>query len=186
VAERSESYEHEGFCYLLTPQAAPWLKETIIPNLDRMERLPGVTLIKQNSVRTVFRVPLDEGVVFFKRYHVRSLFDRLKYLFVPSRATAEWLAARAMAAAGLPTIHAVLMGEKRSGKILQDGCLATMEIPEANDLVPVLHWLMRGPEQKKARRRMLRDLARLIRRFHDAGFVHDDLHSGNILVTGAP
>ena len=186
MAEGPERFKHDGFSYLLEPKEAGWLKEGIIPNLDRVDRLPGVTLIKRNSVRTVFRVPLAEGVVFLKRYHVRSTFDQLKYRFVPSRATAEWLAARAMAAAGLPTIHAVLRGEKRRWKTLLDGCLATIEIPDANDLVPVLHWRMREPSLKEARRRLLRDLALLIRRFHDEGFVHNDLHSGNILVTGEP
>lgn len=186
MADGPESFEHDGFRYLLEPTDAGWIKERIIPNLDTVERLPGVTLIKRNSVRTVFRVPMKEGVVFLKRYHVRTFLDQLKYLFVPSRAMAEWLAARTMTAAGLPTIHAVMMGEKHSGRMLLDGTLATIEIPDANDLVPVLHWRMRGPALQHARRKLLRDLAQLIRRFHDAGFVHNDLHSGNILVTGEP
>ncbi len=186
MTDGPESYTHDGFRYLLEPSSARFLKKRVIPDLDTIERMPGVTLIKRNSVRTVFRVPMKESVVFLKRYHVRTFFDRMKYLVVPSRAMTEWLAARTMTAAGLPTIHAVMMGEKRSGRILLDGTLATIEIPDANDLVPVLHWRLREPGLKAARRRLLRDLAELIRRFHDAGFVHNDLHSGNILVTGEP
>jgi lipopolysaccharide core heptose(I) kinase len=186
VTERLERVTREGFRFLMEPVMAEFLGAEILPALDDVERRPGVTLVKRNNVRTVFRVPVDDTAIYLKRYHVRGLSDRVKYLFVPSRAVAEWRAARAMKAAGLPTIFAVLMGEKRTAGFLEDGCLATVEIPGAKDFVPYLIDRLGDPAQKAARAALLDRLAVLVRRFHDAGFKHNDLHSGNLLVTGEP
>jgi tRNA A-37 threonylcarbamoyl transferase component Bud32 len=186
VPEDAVSRRAHGFTFHLARDAEPWLRAEVVDRLDDLEGRPGVTVVKRNAVRTVLRVPLEEAVLFLKRYHVRGPLEWLKYLIVPSRAVAEWRAARAMTAAGLPTARAVLMGEKRAAGILRDGCLATVEIPGAEDYVPYHHRHFRDGGDEELRRDHLARLAALVRRLHDLGFAHGDLHSGNLLVTGPP
>jgi tRNA A-37 threonylcarbamoyl transferase component Bud32 len=186
VTDEAVSLRAHGFAYRIVREAEPWLREKVVDRLDALDRAPGVTVVKRNNVRTVLRVPLTEAVLYVKRYHVRGPNEWLKYLFVASRAVAEWRAARAMADAGLPTVRALLMGEQRTAGILRDGCLATVEIPGALDFVPYIHRHFRGGGDQDQRRDLLTRLARLVRRFHDLGFVHGDLHGGNLLVTGPP
>ena len=175
-----------GFRFFLDSAEADWLVPRVIDRLDELRDLPGVTVIKENQVRTVIRVPLDEAVLYVKRYHVRGLRERLKYLAVRSRAVTEWRAARTMVERGLPAVRAIMMGEKRTAGILRDGWFATVEIPDSLDFVPYLDRNLLAPEWSADRVRLLLDLMRLVRRFHDLGFSHSDLHSGNILVTGGP
>ncbi len=177
-----------GFVFRLEPAAADWVIPKVLDRLDGLRDVEGATVVKTNAVRTVLRVPLPEAVLYVKRYHVRGIAERLKYLVVPSRATAEWRAARALVAAGLPSVRAVMTGEKRRAGFLADGCFASEEIPGGMDLVPYIHeHLWDGGETAETRRHDLLDgLARLVREFHDRGFRHHDLHGGNLLVTGEP
>jgi len=178
----------DGFVFRLEATTADWIRPKVVERLDSLREVPGTTVVKTNAVRTVLRVPLDECVVFVKRYHVRGVTDRLKYLVVPSRATAEWRAARAIRAAGLPTNEALMMGEKRIAGLLQDGTFAAREIPDNEEFVPYIHrYLWDGSDASEANRyRLLDQLAGLVRRFHDAGFRHHDMHGGNLLVTDGP
>ena len=52
MTDGPESYAHDGFSYLLEPETASLIKEYILSNLDGVERLPGVTLIKRNHFFT--------------------------------------------------------------------------------------------------------------------------------------
>ncbi|MEN8148786.1 MAG: lipopolysaccharide kinase InaA family protein [Planctomycetota bacterium] len=180
--------EKDGFVFRLDPATASWVKPRVVDRREVLPDLPETIVIKTNAVRTVLRVPMPEGVVFAKRYHLRGLLDRLKYLVIPSKAAAEWRAARAIAAAGLPTVHALLMGERRTLGILQDACFAAAGIENNLEFVPYIHeHLWDGTGESEANRaRLLDQLAGLVRRFHDAGFRHHDMHGGNLLVTGGP
>ncbi|MFW5722571.1 MAG: lipopolysaccharide kinase InaA family protein, partial [Desulfohalobiaceae bacterium] len=181
-------HRHRGTRFQLAPERADWLVSELIPRLETLEELEGSQTVKSSNARTVIRAPLPGAVLYVKRYHVRGLHERLKYLVVPSRAKAEWDAARAMSARGLPTVTALMMGEGRRCGVLGSACLAMLEIPGGMDFVPYLLHHFRGdtPESEGGRRRLLTRLAALVRDFHDKGFSHQDLHSGNILVTGEP
>lgn len=174
----------EGFDLRLDADRADELLAEVLPALDGLRDRKDTAVAKANRMRTVLRVPLPGGAVFLKRYHVQGIGEKLKYLVVPTRAAAEWRAARAMRAAGLPVPRAVMAGVKKRGPFLADGCFASEEIAGAEDLVPFVA-LERPPGRGDAgRRALLADLARLVRRMHDAGFRHRDLHGGNLLVTG--
>ena len=181
-------HRHRGTRFRLAPERADWLVSELIPRLETLEELEGSQTVKSSNARTVIRAPLPGAVLYVKRYHVRGLYERLKYLLVPSRARAEWDAARAMSARGLPTVTALMMGEGRRCGVLESACLAMLEIPAGMDFVPYLLHHFKGdtPESGRGRRRLLTRLAALVRDFHDKGFSHQDLHSGNILVTGEP
>lgn len=153
----------------------------LVNRLESLREAEGVSVAKSNRVRTVFRVPDADGAVFVKRYHVAGLFEKVKYVLFSSRPSREWRAARGLRAAGLPVPVALFAGEKRRFGVLKDGLFALEEVPDAEDLVPYVR--ARLPTSRD-RRPLLRDVARLVRRMHDAGYSHGDLHSGNLLVTG--
>jgi tRNA A-37 threonylcarbamoyl transferase component Bud32 len=160
----------------------------VAARLDALASSAGVEVVKRNLVRTVMRVPLASGArVIVKRYAVRGLSDRIKYRFVPSRALAEWTAGRALAAAGVPTAVPVAMAERRDGGTLLDAALVVPEIPDALALNEFVARKIDGTADADARRaRLFDELVKIVRTMHDAGFVHRDLHGGNLLITGSP
>lgn len=171
----------------LEPDAA-WVREHLAADPGGVERLPGATVVKRNPVRTVWRVPREGGLALYvKRFSVGRLLDPVKYLLVPSRAMAEWRASLGMREAGLPAAEVVAMAERRVAGVLRGAMLAVREVPDTRELVPFLfrRWPGGGPRsgaEARARRALLRRLGALVRRLHDAGFVHPDLHGGNVLL----
>jgi len=167
------------------------VRRLVAERVDALEGVPGVSLIKRNMVRAVFRVPFEEGddavrVVAVKQFKARVPTDWVKYLFKPSRAVAEWRRGRGLAAAGVPTAVPLAMAERRAG-VLLDAALVTRWLPGTVHLNAYVeeHY---GTDEEGARGRagLYRELARIVRRMHDAGFVHNDLHGGNVLVAGDP
>lgn len=171
----------------------------IAPRIDELERAPGTVVLKKNMVRMVLRVPIEargevaalagpSGRVIVKRYRVAGLQDWVKYAVKPSRAKAEWDVGRGLDRAGIPTAVPLAYAERRVGGVLRDAALVTREITGAVHLNAYVEAHMAGPDAAAAamRRRLYDDLARLVRRMHDAGFIHNDFHGGNLLVNGEP
>lgn len=142
----------------------------------------GWQLIKENNVRAIYTVPLPGSPGrrgYLKRFKCRRWGDRLKHVFVPSKAAAEWRAANRLAQDGVPTVRALAMAERRRFGILLESALLTEEAPDSRPLSEVLRSC-----GDAARDGLLRKLAGLARDFHDKGWYHCDLHVGNVLVSG--
>jgi len=69
--------------------------------------------------------------------------------------------------------------EERAGGVLRSCVLLTRAVPGATDLAS---WLV-ATSPKKARARVLADLAHRVRAMHDAGLADFDMHPRNVLVT---
>ncbi len=166
---------------------AEWVRAVLAPDPDGVARLPGAVEVKRNAVRSVHRVPRAGGAVYVKRFRAPGPLDLVKYLVRPSRAEAEWRASRGMRAAGLPVAEVFAVAEARRGPLLGVSMVALREVPDAADLVPYLFRRFPGSGPRsgadaRARLDLLRRVGRLLRAIHDAGFVHPDLHGGNLLV----
>ena len=74
--------------------------EALLAVMDRVEDQPGVTVIKKNMVRTVYRLEVEGTDLFLKKYHSRGAVEVVKSLVRPSRAAAEWDAMNRLNAAG--------------------------------------------------------------------------------------
>jgi tRNA A-37 threonylcarbamoyl transferase component Bud32 len=181
------AFEEAGLRWLAEAPAADAVRREIAARLNAIEGIEGAELIKRNLVRAVFRVPLASGErVIVKRYAVRGVRDPVKYLFKPSRARAEWEVGRGLAEAGISTAVPLAMAERRRG-VLRDAALVTREIPDTLHLnAYVEEHLEEGDSADDMRAALYERLARLVRRMHAAGFVHNDLHGGNVLVNGPP
>jgi tRNA A-37 threonylcarbamoyl transferase component Bud32 len=174
---------HGGGRFLVRADLAAAVERDLLPALGSLAGTPGVSTIKANTVRTVLRVPFGDGALILKRYHSGGFLEAAKSL-LSSRARTEWRIARALEAAGLPAVRAVLMGERRRFGVLREGFFATGEVEGGEAVIPYLRARFADRPEDPDRRALLVALARLVRRFHDAGFVHGDLHGGNLLVTG--
>ncbi|MBI2920352.1 MAG: phosphotransferase [Planctomycetes bacterium] len=104
---------------------------------------------------------------------VRTLFrrDGLFCKFFkkrPDQAESEWKALRHLSAAGIPVPRPVAWARAPGGGAV----LATAEVAGA------------VPLKAAYRRELLPAVAALLRRMHGAGYLHRDLHLGNLLVAG--
>jgi tRNA A-37 threonylcarbamoyl transferase component Bud32 len=119
-------------------------------------------VVKENRGRAVWRVGAEPPRLYVKRFPPSLLRDR-------ARQEARIL--QELSRAGLPCPRLVATVRDAAGSYL-----LTEEIPDARDLMDVLEG--GGP----AARRAAAAFGSLLRRLHDAGFDHRDLHAGNVLV----
>ncbi len=166
----------------------PWVRGLLDADPSSVGGRPGARVVKENAVRTVWRVPAPGGeAAYLKLFRVSPLAAATKYLFVPSRAKAEWEASRGLREAGIPAAEVLGFTEVRTSGLLARAACVVREFPDAMELVPWMHrrWGREGPwtpGQAAARRDLLERLGRVLRKLHDAGFRHPDLHGGNLLL----
>ncbi len=144
---------------------------------------PG-TVVKENPVRRVVRIPARTGNVFLKHDRFRGLGASLRFLLAPSRARAEWDTARRLAECKVPTVRPVAIGERRRGGFLVESFLVTAGIDGGEPLDALLREERippAGPARGRWRRQVARALGEVLAKFHAGGFWHRDLHPGNFL-----
>ncbi len=150
---------------------------TAVPDLASH---PAATLVKRSLQRSVFRVTLgDGGAVIVKAYRIRGWKERVKRLAFGPKPRIEWEASRRLLALGVPASHAVAVGIPSPPSAEVEGYLIVEVLP---DVVSVQSYLRSGAGVERA----LGELAGFIRRLHDRGVRHHDLHAGNILARTAP
>ncbi|MBS1107796.1 MAG: kdkA 1 [Deltaproteobacteria bacterium] len=131
--------------------------------------------LHDNARRLVFRLHRADGDVLVKQFRVGSgrhaLRERAKARLGHAPAAREWRMLATMHAAGIPVPEPLALGALANG----DRLLALRWI-DGKPLTEALH------DAPAARRALLAALAALVRRVHETGVVHGDLHAGNILV----
>lgn len=141
---------------------------------------PAATLIKRSLQRSVFRVTLgDGGVALVKVYHIRGWKERVKRVVFGPKPLVEWGASHRLLALGVPASHAVAVGIPTPPSAEVEGYLIVEVLP---DVVSIQSYLRSGAGGEGA----LGELAGFVRRLHDGGVRHHDLHLGNILAHTAP
>lgn len=156
-------------------------------SLDAIFTLEG-ELVARDPMTRVLRVTVDSQRYYVKRY--QGLGKKpLRRLFAQPRLESEWKNLRHFEAWGIPTAKVVAYGsERRFGKFGRfiRGALVTEEIPNTTDLIT----LATKHDPRLGDRRWVasvsRQLARIARRMHGQGFVHNDFKWRNLLVTGGP
>ncbi len=138
--------------------------------------------LRPSMSRLTSRVSLGGfGAVLLKVHRMRSGGERALSVVRKSRAHQEFRAARFLNAAGVPVAEPLAYAERRArGVLVESFFVATF----LEGVRPVHDVLLVQPADK--RRSLVGRLAELIRTMHDAGFDHQDLHSGNILVGPGP
>ena len=103
----------------------------------------------------------------------------LKGLFRPSKAASEFNMGMKLLLRGVFTPKPILWGEVRPmGAVLEE----YLVMERALDVLPLPKCLWRTARSPVERRRLLEATARAVREVHDAGILHGDLNSSNILI----
>lgn len=139
---------------------------------------PG-TVLRSSRTRKVVRwrgACAGGGVNIIAKIYEPSRFPLSLFR---SRGMREYRALREAERRGIETVRPLAVGEKRRAGVLVKNCLLTEEM---EGCVPLSELRLREMEVR-ARRRLIRSVARALRRFHDGGVLHRDLHSGNILLS---
>lgn len=157
-----------------SPQCPSWLD---------LKSNPRAKLFKSNEIRDVFRVETDHGAVFAKIARPTTWSDRLRRLVLGPDSLREWRAAEHAARHGIATVVPLAAAWRRAKGREPASIFITMETADAEQLDT--WWLRVGAGAtlpRKDRNAVIGAVAELIAKAHHGGFVHTDLHAGNILV----
>ena len=130
------------------------------------------------------------AVVYIKRYSSVPPKEQVRRLLRPgepvSFAMAEGQNIVRLQDAGIATMRIVALGEEVSARGLSErSCLVTEEIPQgtqADMYFEAIYATGTSPAHRTAKRRIIRRIAQLARRFHAARFTHRDFYLCHILV----
>ena len=147
------------------------------------------TTLKEGRTSTVWRVRLEDGrTLVVKRHNRAAERTVVRSLLGTSRSLAAFRKGHALLVRGIATARPAAAVDRSARVALEgrrggatDTLLATEPVTDA---APLSEWLRAGPPPA-ARRHVTWQLARMIRRMHEAGLAHRDLKAPNILITPA-
>jgi tRNA A-37 threonylcarbamoyl transferase component Bud32 len=126
---------------------------------------------------TVGMISLGKRTFYVKSYKGQGWFVALKQLFCRSRAKRAWILANDCMRRGINIAHPVAYLERRGFGFLRES-LVLAEAVEGDDLTTLLASASKDFREK---RRLIRDLARVVRRMHDNQVLHRYLKAKNIV-----
>jgi serine/threonine protein kinase len=136
-------------------------------------------VVKHGGHRTVYRVPLSSGVIYWKHCRLNGPRAWWRDVFRGPKARLEFERLSELALRGIATIEPLAWGQFAS-RWPKGSVLITRAL---DDAVALDNYLLLNTSEMPGHWRMLnRALADFVRRLHAAGVVHQDLHPGNILV----
>lgn len=153
--------------------------------LDEWRQKGQLAVVKKGPHRVVYRVDLPEGAVYVKHYLVPGWRSKVRQWLRRGKGRNEGRRTSYLDAIGIPTVTPIALGEQRKKKFLFENYLITPAIPDAVPLDEFVESrLPSWPPVRRARvaRYLAEALGVLTARMHDAGFVHQDFHPGNVLV----
>ncbi|MDX2036506.1 MAG: lipopolysaccharide kinase InaA family protein [Isosphaeraceae bacterium] len=153
--------------------------------LDRWRAEGRLTTVKTGPHRVVYRADLPEGSIYVKHFLVPDIRAKVRQWFRRGKGRNEGRRALELAAIGVHTINPIALGEQRKRFFLLENYLITPAIP---DTVPLDEFVERRIDRMdpdtatRLRQEVAVGLAELTAHLHDAGFIHQDFHPGNVLV----
>ncbi len=157
--------------------------------LEEWLRTGRAAVVKHGPHRTVYRVALPGLQFYVKHYRVPDLRAWLRQLVRPTKARMEYRRALAVAGRQVPTVSPLALGEQHGGRRPGDSFLVTRCLDKTEPLnlfIEKTFPTLSPARQTRVRRRLARELGKLIARMHDAGIVHHDLHAANLLIGLTP
>lgn len=135
--------------------------------------------LKDNNARTLFTMVLpDNRKVFIKRYKLNHGWPMLKAWLLGSKARLEYQMADYLKSQEVLTVSPLAVLEKRELSITTEAFLILEHLDNCVNLKDTLV----QPQALPARKQGLTRLANFIKQIQGIGFLHKDLHIGNVLV----
>jgi tRNA A-37 threonylcarbamoyl transferase component Bud32 len=192
-ARPSRLFEPPGWAWARSGDTGWWVRpawrETLLSDsglkLAEWKRLGRLKVVKTGPHRAVYRVDLAEGSIYVKHFLVPDVRAMARQWFRRGKGRNEGRRAVKLAAIGVDTIDPIALGEQRKHSFLFENYLITEAIPET---VPLDEFVerrlprMEPRRQSKVRQSLAIAMAELTAHLHDAGFLHQDFHPGNLLV----
>ena len=177
-----EQVQHNGgFTWRSRPGAPPALVDRVL-NL-REANAGSAQVVKQNPVRTVFRLVFDGELVYVKWHRYRGIADAVKSLIRGTRAEREWKAAYALERNDITAVKPLLLGVRRKMGLPVESFLVTLGVTGVGLHAMLESFAVSSGEDNAARRmRLTRALGDLLHALHESRISHPDLHGGNLLV----
>ena len=165
-----------GIRWHLAPGAAGLLNSDSL-ELAAHQRAGNVQVIKSGPHRSVYRVELSNQHIFWKHCRIAGWRSWMRQCVRPPKARMEFDRAVALAARGISTIEPLAWGvDDRT--FAGESYLITRELVGA---ISLTHYLEQIASPRERRDTAIA-LGRFFAQLHQAGVVHPDLHTGNILV----
>lgn len=161
----------------------------IAPDPDRLFRLPGCVIIKDQTKIKVARIKMkiqgNAKTVYLKRYNTFSWRYRFGSIFQFSGAVRSLHGAAILSQSGIATARPLAAVDSRSWGMLDGSFFLSEEIE--NGKTADAYWreelvTIKGKEGMQRRNRFLRRMGELFRCLHDQDVYHNDLKDANILV----
>ncbi|MEM7052315.1 MAG: lipopolysaccharide kinase InaA family protein [Acidobacteriota bacterium] len=185
VADFGEPFEVEGFEGRVASAYQPAdLAATVAHALDPAAAIETLHWGRNYLYRTLFETADGSVEVVVKQFRNASRRQRLDRRIKGSKAERSWRTAVAFGAAGLLTPEPVLLAESKR----PDGpsfylCRYLGEVVEARYFFRARNVGEEGQEFPHLDpEAVLTGLGQSLRRMHDAGFLHRDMSSGNVLI----
>jgi tRNA A-37 threonylcarbamoyl transferase component Bud32 len=194
-----EITHRNGFVWTMAEDASPSHLEALIAAFPDLDAVPGVRMIKRNHFRAVYEVPPGVGGTpatsdsatsgfLAKVYRYTSRWDRLRFRLIRARAEQEWVALSRFRELGLATARPVAVAVWRDGERLVGGGLLASFLGGTEALGKRLHRLAQEAGDASAppgveAAHILTATGQYLRRLHEQGVWHRDLHGGNFLVS---
>jgi len=162
-------YLREDIAHLLPPT----FFEDPIPSIQKMEH----DVIKESKLRWAAIVPLSGGRrIFLKRDLTKGWLESLKYVFSPSKGKKEWFIANHLRERNLSIPKPLGWMERSHLGFVKESYYLSEAIATGRSLIESPVHL--------GETSFIVELAKAVRRIHDSGLFHKDLHAGNILWDG--
>jgi tRNA A-37 threonylcarbamoyl transferase component Bud32 len=134
-------------------------------------------VIKESELRWAVILTLSDGRrIFIKRDRTKGWFESLKFLLLPSKARREWFVAYKSQKMNLPIPQPLGWMEKTRWGFVKESYYLSEAIGSGVSLID---------DPAVLRESLWMDeLAKTVRKIHDEGLFHKDLHAGNFLWNG--
>ena len=162
-----------------------WVREELIDLLSPaffedpifFIREMGGEVIKESRLRWATILTLPNGRrIFFKKDRIKGWFDSLKALLLPSKARREWFIAYRLRKSNLPIPRPLGWMERVRWGWLKESYYLSEAIGSGVSFIE--------DSIKKRESFWTIELAKTVRKVHEAGLFHKDLHAGNFLWNG--
>ncbi|MCK4846806.1 MAG: hypothetical protein KAS88_03970 [Deltaproteobacteria bacterium] len=156
------------------------LKDSGLDSFEALIEYADGEVVKKKATRSVMRLEVKalDGTaeVFYLKRHREKKPCKVSSLFkLPEGARNEWDMTISLAADGFDVMVPVAFGERHLKGRMSETLTLTKEVSDTvrlSDYIPAL----KGTAGARERLRIVGEMARLVKRFHDSGYNHQDMY----------